>query len=141
MACMSVPRNWKTGEAIHGEMVMENIQLTEARRLAIHFWELLAQRATCGYLSLATYNPDVTTSLVDAQEWDRLECWIFIAWMACPLEYGNVAKDMEDAMEVLEKERPGALQKLMQRMEQWRERYNWYPIPETFQQTCDKLTL
>ena len=105
---------------------------------SIHYWKHLAELATRWYLSGITYNPDVTTSLIDAQEWDKLECWVGIVWIACPPEPDDVAKELEDAMEALEKKRPGALRK---RMERWSEEHGGLPLPKSFQQTCGKLAL
>ena len=120
-----------------GPILVEIVRSTEPQRLAIHFWKHLAELAIRGYLSGTTYNSDVTTSLMDAQEWDKLEFWVGVVWMACPPELGSVAKELEDAMEGLEKKRPGALRK---RMERWSERHG-QDLPESFQQTCDKLAL
>ena len=118
-------------------VLMDIIWSAEAQRLAIHYWKHLAELAILGHLSGTTYNPDVTTSLMDAQEWDKLEYWVGVVWMACPPELGNVAKELEDALEGLEKKRPGALRK---RMELWSEMHR-KDLPESFQQTCEKLAL
>ena len=118
------------------------VQSTEAQNLAIQSWEFLVELAIKGGLKNCRYNPDVVTSLVDRKEWDKLECWMGIVWGRWPPEPGNAAKELEDVMEVLEKERPGAVQKLMQWMERWREEYRWTStVPGTFQQTYDKLAL
>ena len=120
------------------EILLEIIQSTErAGHLAVQSWELLAELAIFHFPPYATYNPDVTTPLVCAEEWDKLECWMGVVWMAWPPDPGNVAKDLEDAMGLLEKERPGAVRK---RMEQWSEKL-CEDVPESFQQTCDKLAL
>ena len=117
-------------------ILMEIIWSTEAQHLAIHSWKFLAELVIQAYLRRTTYHSDVTTSLMDAQEWDKLECWVGIVWMACSLEL--VGKELEDAMEALEKERPGALRK---RMERWSEERGGLPLLKPFQQTCDKLAL
>ena len=117
--------------------LLETIQFVEARCLALHSWKFLAEFATTGPSPAATYNPDITISLMNAQEWDKLECWVGIVWMECPPELGNLGKELEDAMEALEKERPGALRK---RMEQW-SKICGNDLPESFQQTCEKLAL
>ena len=119
-------------------MLLKIVQSTKgAQHLAVQSWEFLAEIATDRYSGGATYNPDVTTSFLDGKEWDKLECWMSIVWMVWPPEPGNVAKELEDATEVLEKERPGSIQK---RMERWSE-INRRDLPESFQQTYDKLTL
>ena len=78
-----------------------------------------------------------TTLLVDGGEWDKLECWMGIVWMTSPQEPGNIEKELEHAMELLEKERSGAVQN---QMEQWSEKHG-RDVPEYFQQTCKKLAL
>ena len=110
----------------------------EARNLAIQSWELLVGLAILGYLDSTTYETNVTTTLMGGKpEWNKLECWMVIVWMVWPPEPGAVAKELEDAMELLEKERPGALRK---RVERWSERRR-KDLPESFRQTCDKLAL
>ena len=119
-------------------ILLEIIRSTEeARHLAIQSWELLAELAIDRHLECATYNPDVTTFLVEGEELDKLECWMGVVWMAWPPEPGNVIKDLEDAMEMLEKERPGAVRK---RVARWSKKH-CRDVPESFQQTCDKLAL
>ena len=148
------------------------IRSTEARHLAIHSWELLAELAAGGFLSILSplreviggywqdrvsrreawlSGPDcasfvdvegwdkldVATSLMDAEEWDKLECWMSVVWMVWPVEAGEVTKELEDVMGALEKQRPGAVRK---RMERWNEE-NGRRLPESYQQTFDKLTL
>ena len=119
-------------------ILLEIVQSTEeARHLAIQSWELLAKLATRGPFEGVTYNPDVATSLVNGEEWDKLECWMGIVWMAWPREPGNVASELKVGMESLEKERPGSLRNWM---EQWCGKYG-RDVPESFQQTCENLAL
>ena len=119
-------------------ILLETIRTAEeARRLDIQSWELLAELVTIWRSPSSTYNPDVSTFLVDGKEWDKLECWMSVVWMAWPPEPGNVVKELEDVMELLEKERPGAVRK---RMDRWSEQYR-RDVPESFKQTCDKLAL
>ena len=123
------------GREAWSRMLLEIIQSTEgAQRLDIHSWELLEKLATLGYPKSATYDPDVATSLVGGEEWDKLECWIFIVLKRWPPEPGNMARELEDAMEVLKKERPDAIQKRMEQRPSG-------DLPATNQQTHDKLTL
>ena len=119
------------------ETLVDIIEFAEARCLTLHAWKFLAKFMTTGRPGGSWYNPDITISLMNAQEWDKLECWVDIVWVAFPPEIDNVAKELEDAMEALEKERPGALRK---RVERWSETWG-KDLPESFQQTCDKLAL
>ena len=58
----------------------------------------------------ATYNPDVAVCLVRGAEWDKVEHWMSVVWMAKPPEPGNVVDGLGRAMKILEEENPGALQ-------------------------------
>ena len=120
-------------------ILLEIIQSTDgdARNLAIQSWELLVELATLGYLDSTTYERNVTTTLMDGKESDKLECWMVIFWMVwCP-EAGDVAEELEDVVKFLEMKRPGALR---ERMEQWNKR-RFKSFPKAFQQTYDKLAL
>ena len=121
-------------------ILLEIIQSPDgAQHLAIQFWEFLVEIIVAGHGSRAAYNPGVAlTYLVDGNEWDKLECWLGIVWMLWPPESGNVPKVLEDTMKSLFQQQPDAVQRLTQRMEQWEEKA-WGRMPETFQQTCDKL--
>ena len=80
---------------------------------------------------------DVATSLMDAEEWDKLKCWMSIFWMVWPVEAHEVTKELEDVMEALEKHRPGAVRK---QMERWNEEHG-RRLPEPYQQAFDNLML
>ena len=96
-----------------------------ALRLAIRPWELLVEGATSGipqgfaahrFPDGVAYTPDVTASLLEAGECDKLECWMAIVWMLCPPEPDNIAEDPDRAMVSLFRQRPGAVRKLTQWM-------------------------
>jgi len=75
----------------------------------------------------------IITSLAEAKEWNKLECWIGIVWM---LGAGGVIdEDLERSMVLLFCQRPGALQKLEQWMERWSQR-NGGDMPESFKRIC-----
>ena len=78
------------GCEVWSRMLLEIVQSTEeAQYLDIHSWELLAEIAPQAHSGKAMYNPDVTTSLVDGKEWDKLECWMVVVWMNWPPEPGK----------------------------------------------------
>ena len=104
--------------------------------MAIQHWELLAKLVTEGFVKKPTHNPDVTISLIGADERDKLECWMSVVWMVWRPQPGNVGKELEDAMDLLGKERRGTVGK---RIEQWKKKYPYGRMPEAFQRTCDKL--
>ena len=147
------------GRGVWTAILLEIIRSAEARRLAIDSWELLAELAARGYLDIISplvcvmgwpgeVDPvslvdidgwdklGLTTSLMDAEEWDKLECWMSIFWMVWPVKSGEVTKKLEDVMEALEKQRPGAIRK---RMERWEEEHH-RGLRGSYQQTLDKLT-
>lgn len=121
-------------------VLLEIIQSREgARHLAIQSWELLAEIAIKGILKGAVYSLDVTPSLLEAQEWDKLECWMAIVWMSWPLDPGNTAKDVEDSMTLLFRERPGAAQELTRWVERrWGDSSRHGRERESFQQICER---
>ena len=83
-----------------------------------------------------TYSPQITTSLTEAQEWDKLECWMGTVWVAWPPEADGIKEeDLSRTMLLLFRQRPGAAQKLEQWMERWSQQHG-EDIPESFQQIC-----
>jgi hypothetical protein len=54
--------------------------------LSIRSWELLAELTKSWQSGLedSVYDPQVTASLLEAQEWEKLECWMGVVWMAWP---------------------------------------------------------
>ena len=143
--------------SVWAAILLQLIRSTEARRLDTHSWELLAELGgRLGILSPLVYvyespgevNPvslvdiegweklGLATSLMDAEEWDKLECWMSIFWIVWPVEAGNVTKELEDVMQALEKQRPGALRR---RMERRKELQHW-GLYGSYQQTFDNLT-
>jgi hypothetical protein len=121
-------------------LLLDVLQTSEGpRRLSHWYWELLVEIA----ISLPqwmrdglTYSPRITTSLVEAQEWSNLECWMGAVWMMWPPGIGGIARrDLERYMVLLSHQRPGATEK----PEQWMERWSQSPfntIPDPFQQVC-----
>ena len=107
------------------------------RHLAIQSWELLANLATSGFSKSTTYKPDVTASLLEAEEWDKLECWMGVVWMAWSPGPGITVKDLEHTTTLLFHHRPGSVDKLTGWMERWSKECN-ADVPEAFQQICER---
>ena len=110
-----------------------------AQYLPDQSWELLVQLTILESEGAkhATYSPQVTTSLLEAQEWDRLECWIDVVWMIWPPETDETTGDFEHTMKSLFRHRPGAAQKLTQWMKRWSEECSEdEAIPESFERIC-----
>ena len=112
-------------------IILEIIRSAEgAQNLAIQSWKFLAELVSEEVWNNVTCDPDVTTRLVSGAEWDKLEYWMSVVWMAKPPEPGHLANELGGAMELLEEENPGALQ-------QWMERWSEKPgreVPAWFQQ-------
>lgn len=64
----------------------------------------------------STYNPRVIAPLLEAQEWDKLGCWIGVIWMKWPPKTEETAEDLKYAMILLFRNRPDVSQKLTQWM-------------------------
>ena len=99
------------------------------------YWELLVEVAVLVPWYLEFEDNDalyVAKILIDAQEWDKLECWIGIVWIYCVTVSGGItAEELEDPTLLLLHQRPGAAQRLEQWMERWNQRHKW-PVPESF---------
>lgn len=124
-------------------MLVDTVKSPEGRRqLAVQSWEFLVKLATLHTwkLSGTTYPPHVTPSLLKSQEWDKLECWMGVVWMAWPPETDKEPEDLKFTMESLFRERPGALRKLTQWMEQRAEHQKKFgldcAVPASFQRIC-----
>ena len=76
----------------------------------------------------------IVKSLIDTQEWDKLECWIRIVWLSSGSlgVVGVTEEDLESSMLSLFRQRPGAAQELQKWMEEWSQRRG-RDIPESFQ--------
>ena len=112
-----------------------------AQRLSNQSWEWLVKlvisglwRVPSGFGHVA-YSPQVVASLLEAQEWDRLEYCIGVIWMVWPPEISKAVEDLERVMVLLFRQRPGAAQKLKEWVEQWSQKCD-EDIPESFQQVC-----
>jgi len=122
------------------KLLFDTIQSSEGiQHLSHWYWELLVELL----VSLpsnrqleVTYDPRTTTSLTEAQEWGKLECWIGTVWMSCPPGVDRVTEEgLDRSMALLFRERPGALQKLEQWMERWGQQRGNH-IPDAFQRLC-----
>ena len=65
----------------------------------------------------SAYDLQVITSLLEAQEWDKLECWMGIVWMAWPPQTEKATEEVECVMALLFCQWPGAIQMLTEQME------------------------
>jgi hypothetical protein len=104
------------------------------QRLSDRYWELLVELAVSDKWSPRFEDipgPEITKSLIDAQEWGKLECLIGFKWMYST-EGGITEEDLEHSTLLLLCQRPGAAQKLEQWMERWSQQRR-KNIPELFQ--------
>ena len=118
-------------------LLLDIIQSTEGiQHLSLPHWELLVVIIVSygQWLEGSTYSPQTMISLKEAEEWDKLECWIGVVWMLWPREGETAERDLRNTTLALFHQRPGAVQKLEQWMEQWAD--EWRRIPESFQQIC-----
>ena len=122
------------------KLLLDTIKSFEGTQLLSHwYWELLVELAISQSMWLrykTTYNPQITTSLIEAQEWNKLECWMGTVWILWPPEADWITEeDLSCLILLLSRQRPGALQKL----EQWMERcsqINGENMPESFRRIC-----
>jgi hypothetical protein len=136
---MVCPADWMS-------ILLDTIQSPEgARSLFVQSWELLAELTSSLPWGLedSVYSPQVTASLLEAQEWEKLECWMGVVWMVWPPQTDTTTKALEDAMVLLFRQRPGAVQKLTRWMERWSERGSQgdhRELPGAFERICRQPT-
>jgi hypothetical protein len=121
---------------------LDAIQSPEGTRsLSIQSWRLLADLTVShsGWSGGSVYGPQVMTSLLEAQEWEKLECWMGVVWMAWPPQTDATTGDLERVMVSLFRQRPDAVQKLTQRMEQW-SKLRHRKVPKAFKRICEQPT-
>jgi len=67
------------------KLLLQTIRTPDgAQRLSKWYWELLVEVEILFPQSLhdgTAYDPQITESLVQAQEWRKLECWMATVWM------------------------------------------------------------
>ena len=109
------------------------------QRLSHLYWELLVELAVLTRQPRleVVYSPTITKTLVEAQEWSKLECWIGVVWMLSRGAEGRTEEDLENSMLLLFRQRPSAAQKLEDWIGRW-SRQGKKDIPESFEQTCKR---
>ena len=109
-----------------------------ARCLSNQSWELLVELTISeSVMRYGTYSSQVMGSLLDAQEWDKLECWIGVVWMMWPPETEETTEDLKRVMASLFRHRPGAAQKLRQWMKRRCEGCDEdESVPKSFERIC-----
>ena len=63
------------------ELLLDIIKSSEGiQHLSLPYWELLVELTIYWsyWLRASTYSPHVMISLKDAEEWDKLRCWISV---------------------------------------------------------------
>jgi len=123
-----------------GRLLLGILQTSDgAQNLSHWYWELLVELAILFPPSLkggSTYSPWITAFLAEAQEWEKLECWMGIVWMVWPPGADGIAEeDLDRLMRLLFRQGPCAFWKLEQWMERW-SREAGEDTPELFQRTC-----
>ena len=83
----------------------------------------------------ATYSPQGMVSLLEVQEWVKLECWVAVVWMAWLPETEETTEDLKRVVVSLFHRRPGTVQKLTR----WRQqRRSWKGVSEHFERICEQ---
>ena len=117
-------------------LILDVIRSSEGpQRLSHWYWEFLVELAISESEWLKFGDTDalkIAESLIDAQEWDKLECWIGTVWTVSE-SAGITEEDLERSTLLLLCQRPGAAQKLEQWIERWSQRWSRRRVPESFQ--------
>ena len=121
-------------------ILLETIQSPEGvQSLDVRSWELLVELTTAHswILEDITYSPYVTSSLLKAEEWDKLECWMGVIWMVWPPTADGITEGFGHTISSLFRQRPHAVQKLTRWMEQWSKECE-AEVPDVFYQVCEQ---
>ena len=122
-------------------ILMGIIQSTEGvRHLDTQVWGLLMELMTSYPRVMGdetTYDTRVMEFLLGAQEWEKLECWLGVVWMAWLPEPGDVLEDLKNTTNLLFHQKPDAAQKLTQWIRQYCQKWN-NVIPTSFRQICER---
>ena len=118
-------------------LLLDIVQSPEGiRHLSHWYWELLMEISKS--LGCRAYNPQIAISLTEAQEWDKLECWVRTVWIMWPPGPGRTTEEyLQRLMLPLFRQRPDFVQKLGQWMEQWSKKWD-REVPECFRRTCQR---
>ena len=108
------------------------------QHLSYRCWKLLAELATSEDMN-PIYNHQIMVSLAEAQEWDKLECWIATVWMMWPPGTVAIEEDLERQTSLLFHQRPDAVRKLTLWMERWSKEHG-EEVPESFKRICQQAT-
>ena len=133
-----------TFEDVEGEewwmsLLLDVMQSSEGtQRLSDCYWELLVELVISEPWSLEFGDIDalkIAESLIDAEQWGKLECWIETVWMYsnCAGDVRMAEEDFENSMLLLFRQRPGAAQRLERWMERWSQEWPGRDFPESFQ--------
>ena len=123
------------------ELLLDTLQFSEeTQRLSHWYWELLVELVISKLRRLRggdfVYNPRIAISLIEAQEWDKLECWMGTVWIIWPPGTGRTTEEeLGHLMLLLSHQRPGAVRKLTEWMGRWSEECS-EEVPEPFKRIC-----
>ena len=112
-------------------ILLATIHSPEGIHLSQPYWEFLTELTIFGRW-LPESRPQIMTSLEDAREWEKLECWVDIVWMLWPSEPSGT-EELERVTLSLFRQRPSAIP----RLEQWLGRRRHFHVPETFVRICE----
>jgi len=119
-------------------LLLDTVQSPEGiQYLSLPYRELLVELVSSSPWTLedSTYSPHTMTSLKEAEEWNKLECWMGIVWMAWPPEEGETTEeDLRHITLLLFHQLSGTIQTLERWIEKWN--YGYGQIPESFQRIC-----
>lgn len=121
------------------QLLLDTIQSPKgAQHLSSQYWELLVELTISSSWTLghSTYSPQVMVSLLEAEEWDKLECWIGVVCMRWPQDANKMVEELKGVMVTLFYQRPTAVWKLKQWVEQWSQEMDG-DVSEPFQQICE----
>ena len=123
-------------------LLLDVVQSSEGTQcLSKWYWELLVKLAISdpGRPKLGDTDAlNIAKTLIDAEEWGKLECWIGFLW-TFPESAGITEEELENLTLLLSLRQPGAPQRLEQWMEEWNQQLLSRRAPQSFQRILARV--
>jgi len=119
-------------------ILIATIHSSEGILLSYSYWELLVEFTLLvpWFRERCNCSPQIMTSLEDAKDWEKLECWIGVAWALRHLDSAE-AEELKRVALLLFRQRPSAIR----RLEQWMGRRRYSQSSASFLQICKQARI
>ena len=121
-------------------LLLDTIQSSKGIQYLSHlYWEWLVGFAISEpqTLKVHAYSPQITRTLSETKEWDKLECWMAVVWIVWPPEEDEIMEDLKSITLSLFHHQPSAIQKLKEWIDKWSVEH-YIDVPQPFEQICEQ---